>query len=276
MVSVSDLTKIMEVINHLRIYPISEDLYNYLEIWYPYLVTFLFILCLAGIFSFPIFKDKSISEFLLTLAAVFIIPGLIFYYFRLPIPNKSQSLIIALFFFAFAILLIFLVKKYHENKQMTEIKELIIETVVVGVIVSCAIGISFLILFASLYITSYDGNITVGHISADIDPEYTIGSPINVPIIMGGPNTGLSITLLSEDSGTLNEISSLNLHSYDSSNRLNDTLKFNGNLAGKATNSGKYTIYINTTSLDPGYYYLRFENPKYKNINSLTVFHLSK
>jgi hypothetical protein len=50
---------------------------------------------------------------------------------------------------------------------------------------------------------------------------------------------------------------------------------FNGSLIGKATDKGKYNIFINTTSLAPGYYNLRLENAKYKQINSVNTFYLS-
>ncbi|WP_156161115.1 MULTISPECIES: hypothetical protein [unclassified Methanosarcina] len=148
---------------------------------------------------------------------------------------------------------------------------------IIGVIRTFVVFLSFFcfIFFCTLSVTSYDGNLTIGRVSCDIDSEYKIGSLVSTLVNMGGPDTGLCITVSSEKPGDLKEISSLNLNSRDSKNQINNTLKSSGCLTGKAIDAGKYKIDINTTSLDPGYYNLRFENTKYKQINSVYTFYLS-
>ncbi|WP_158024150.1 hypothetical protein [Methanosarcina horonobensis] len=90
------------------------------------------------------------------------------------------------------------------------------------------------------------------------------GVPISVKI--GGPNIGLSVTLFRDDLDGLKDISSIVLYPNNSSTQLNNSL------IGNSIGSGKYLVFLNTTSLPTGHYKLVFENPKYEWINSSSPF----
>ncbi|AKB50033.1 hypothetical protein MSBRW_0780 [Methanosarcina barkeri str. Wiesmoor] len=280
------LDEITRCINYFLTFPIPEKLYLFLGIWYPYLITFLLIAIVfyfikrSLTFRYYIDGDYIILKivFVFLLASVVFVPlcGM-----NLLMPNIPWAIIFTFGFLLLTIFLIIFSFFYHgiipDYFHLSEDKPLFIHDIFIPIAkVTSLLFVFCLILSGVLAITSYDGTLKIGHISYDTDSEYKIGHLVDIPVKMGGPDTGLLITLSSEKPGTLKGISSLNLSSSDSNNQINNTLKSNGCLTGKAIDAGEYKIDINTTSLDPGYYNLRLENAKYKQINSVKTFYLSK
>ncbi|WP_424353667.1 hypothetical protein [Methanosarcina mazei] len=275
---------IVNFITNFPNYPIPQHLHIYLEKWYPYIITFLIIFIIFYVinryrFKYNLFENHSLLIFVIAFifwAEFLVVP-------RLDITGPSNAptktgvitWIIVLSLLAVVLFLVSLrsngcIKLPGDDYQ--DVNDII------RVIGKFAVFFSFFcfIFFCTLSVTSYDGSLTIGRVSCDIDSEYKIGPQINTLVNMGGPDTGLCITLLSEKPGDLKEISSLNLSSRDSKNQINNTLKSSECLTGKAIDAGKYNIFINTTSLDSGYYNLRLENIKYKQINSVYTFYLSE
>ena len=110
-----------------------------------------------------------------------------------------------------------------------------------------------------------------GSVSADISYKYKIGGPSTIHAKIGGPDTGLFVSLLHDDPDSLKPVSSLYLYSNNSNTQFNNTL------SGYSLGAGNYYISLNnTTSLPPGSYRLMFESPKYKWINSSKSFFLTQ
>lgn len=195
---------------------------------------------------------------------------------KFDVPTKITMIACAAIFFLLAVILFLVSLRFNGYIRLPEDDYVEVNDIIRG-IGKIAISLSFFcfIFFCTLYATSYDGSLTIGHISCDTDSEYKVGHLVSVIVNMGGPDTGLFITLSSEKPGTLKEMSSLSLNSNDSKDQINSTLKSNGCLTGKAIDAGKYKIDINTTSLNPGYYNLRLENARDKQINSVNTFYLS-
>lgn len=279
------LDEIARGINYFLTFPIPEKLYIFLGIWYPYLITFLIITItfyfIKRSFIFKYYNNDDYITFkfiyvCMLASFVFVALGFI----NLRIPNIPWAIILTFVFLFITVFLIIFSIFYHgiipDYFHLSEDEPLYIRDIFIPIAKTTSLLFVFcLILSSVLVITSYDGNLTIGHISCDTDSEYKVGQRVSVIVSVGGPDTGLLITLLSEKPGTLKEISSLNLNSSDSKDQINSTLKSNSYLTGKAIDTGKYKIDINTTSLDPGYYNLRLENVRDKQINSVNTFYLS-
>ncbi len=148
--------------------------------------------------------------------------------------------------------------------------ELILKVLNVVTIICLCFTLSFMALLDAYSIVPSDTNVTYGHISANVKSEYIVGDMNSIPVKIGGPDTGLSVTLLSDDLNGLKEISSVILYSN------NTSTQFNGTLIGNALETGDYLISLNnTTSLPIGHYRLIFENPKYNSINLSRPFNLN-
>lgn len=114
----------------------------------------------------------------------------------------------------------------------------------------------FYLLFIYLIIFLIVGSFMPGDVHIDIENTYYKSSgPIPVSIKVTGPDTGLLIKLLKENSDhnlTLND--SIKLESIHNSN--NTIVGENSILVGNSLGNGMYNIFINNTNLDEGYYEL--------------------
>lgn len=110
-----------------------------------------------------------------------------------------------------------------------------------------------------------------GHVTVDMeDVYYKNDVPIPVLIQVTGPNTGLSIELLKEESTNLRPIASIDY--LEPQHNLKTTS--NNSLVGSAMGSGKYNVFINTTNLTTGYYELICIRPKYEKMYGARGFYL--
>jgi hypothetical protein len=85
---------------------------------------------------------------------------------------------------------------------------------------------------------------------------------VNFFIQVTGPNTGLSIKLLEENSNNLYDKAIIN--NIEPEYTL--ITFFNGSLFVNPLGNGKYSVRVNTTNLNGGYYQLKCEVPQYKYI----------
>ncbi len=110
-----------------------------------------------------------------------------------------------------------------------------------------------------------------GDITADMKSiYYTNNRLIPVSIQVTGPNIGLSINLIKEESeNNLSKIDSIELRSEP--NR--DKIVSGKYIIGNTLDYGKYFIFIKTSDLTAGYYELVIVRPKY-NVNSVKSFYL--
>ena len=101
-----------------------------------------------------------------------------------------------------------------------------------------------------------------GHITVDMESiYYKNDAPIPVMIHITGPNTGLSIFLLKEESDhSLSRIEKIWLNPKCYSDKT-ESGKF---LVGNTLDYGTYNIFINTSDLRTGYYELRCERQVYE------------
>jgi|LGVF01.1.fsa_nt_gb hypothetical protein len=114
-----------------------------------------------------------------------------------------------------------------------------------------------------------------GHVTVDMESiSYKNDTPIPVLIHVTGPNTGLSICLVKEESNH-------NLEGIDKIKYLEperNTTKTvsgeNSTLVGNALNYGTYNVFINTTNLSAGYYELVCKRPKYEKTYGARGFYL--
>lgn len=110
-----------------------------------------------------------------------------------------------------------------------------------------------------------------GHVIVDMeDVYYKNNVPIPVLIQITGPNTGLLIELLKEESSNLRPIASIDY--LEPQHNLKTTS--NNSLVGNAMGSGKYNVFVNTTNLTPGYYELICIRPKYEEMYGARGFYL--
>lgn len=110
-----------------------------------------------------------------------------------------------------------------------------------------------------------------GRVTVDMgDVYYKNDVPIPVLIRVTGPNTGLSIELLKEESSNLRPIASIDY--LEPQHNLKTTS--NNSLVGSAMGSGKYNVFINTTNMTTGYYELICIRPKYEKIYGVRGFYL--
>lgn len=111
-------------------------------------------------------------------------------------------------------------------------------------------------LFASAIIVSFmpgDVQIDIGNI------HYKNDTQIPVLIQVTGPNTGLSIELLKEQSNNLSRIAYIDYLEPQHNLKISS----NNNLVGNTLDFGKYSVFINTTNLTTGYYELKCVRPGY-------------
>jgi len=101
-----------------------------------------------------------------------------------------------------------------------------------------------------------------GHITVDMESiHHKNGAPIPVMIHITGPNTGLSIFLLKEESDhSLSRIEQIWLKPEGYSDKT-ESGKF---LVGNTLDYGTYNVFINTADLSAGYYELRCERQVYE------------
>ena len=122
-------------------------------------------------------------------------------------------------------------------------------------------------LFASVIIMSFmpgDVQIDIGNI------HYKNDTQIPVFIQVTGPNTGLYVELLKEQSNNLSPIA------YIDYLEPQHNLKFSSNniLVGNTLDFGKYSVFINTTNLTTGYYELKCVCPGYSMWGTYESFYL--
>ena len=110
-----------------------------------------------------------------------------------------------------------------------------------------------------------------GHVTIDMESIYYMNdTQIPIFIQVTGPDTGLSIKLFKEDSNNLSEIAFIPY--LEPENNFKTTS--NNNLLGISLGSGKYSFFINTTDLTPGYYELVCIRPKYEKTYNAKGFYL--
>ena len=110
--------------------------------------------------------------------------------------------------------------------------------------------------FASVIIMNFmpgDVQIDIGNI------HYKNDTQIPVLIQVTGPNTGLSIELLKEQSNNLSRIAYIDYLEPQHNLKISS----NNNLVGNTLDFGKYSVFINTTNLTTGYYELKCVRPGY-------------
>lgn len=202
--------------------------------------------------------------------------------------EKRASQIYLMAFFAFTALLIFTACLFillYLKIEITTYKSIIVTT---GSFVLCwcildeirwkktfpwkrAIGCSIgMLMLLALFLIVLHSPLQ-GHIAVDMeDVYYKNDVPIPVLIRVTGPNTGLSIELLKEESGNLRPIASIDY--LEPQHNLKTAS--NNSLVGNAMGSGKYNVFINTTNLTTGYYELLCIRPKYEKIYGVRGFHL--
>jgi hypothetical protein len=129
--------------------------------------------------------------------------------------------------------------------------------------------IIYFFIFASMMFISASPNIVedklifgdVYNTNPDLDyAKYQTIIPIDIK--MSGPDTGLHVIMLSDNMESSKEISSLLLCPNNTSKQLNNSL------VGYSKGFGCYHIDFNRTSLPTGNYKLKYENAKYKSVNS--------
>lgn len=99
-----------------------------------------------------------------------------------------------------------------------------------------------------------------GNIMIDMENiYYKNDTQIQVLIHVTGPNTGLSIELLKEQSNNLSRIAYIDYLEPQH----NPKISSNKSLGGYTLDFGKYNVLINTTNLTTGYYVLKCERPEY-------------
>lgn len=106
-----------------------------------------------------------------------------------------------------------------------------------------------------------------GHVTVDMESiYYKNNAPIPVLIHLTGPNTGLSIALVKEESNhNLSKIDSIMLKPEQNPDKT-ESGKY---LLGNALKYGTYIVFINATNLSAGYYELRYERAVYKSQGGL-------
>lgn len=110
-----------------------------------------------------------------------------------------------------------------------------------------------------------------GHVTIDMENIYYMNdTQIPIFIQVTGPETGLSMKLFKEDSNNLSEIAFIPYLEPE----YNFNTTSNNNLLGISLGSGKYSFFINTTNLTPGYYELVCIRPKYEKTYNAKGFYL--
>lgn len=113
-----------------------------------------------------------------------------------------------------------------------------------------------------------------GQVTVEMDDIYYRNDAL-IPVLIEvtGKNTGLLITLHREESGhNLTKIDSVII--YPERDEIRVTTGENLSLSGNALNFGSYSVFINTTSLSPGYYELVCVRPKYNRMYGARGFYL--
>lgn len=264
---------IISFINTIISFPIPDSRYIWLVKWYPYIFTFFAIALILCFFSFKRSGiDENLKYFLWKLPFFAITWILFVKYFNIPVPNVYAGFVFAVICLILRVVLFVITgSEGHlpfEHFQWEDVISNFLKTL-------CSSFFCIYIIFSFIiFVLPYNGTLPIGQISAEMKYEYNVGEPMSIPISMGGPNTGLHVSLLSDNLGTTKEISYLNLYANSSGYQFNNTLQYNGYLSGTATDVGKYIIYIDSASLSPGFYHLKLENEKYNYFNSEHVFHL--
>jgi|GEM_PF-3697578 hypothetical protein len=279
MPNISDLEKIIQWIKFSTTVSIPENLYIYLDRWYPYHFIFLSIAILFYRTRFRIRRYIDNDYFPLIPPIIFLVWAgvtvfsIFDFYFSLqyPLPTEKNAITIAIIFFSLAIILFLISLRNNGYISLSDEVEDVSHIIRFFSKVFLLFGSFCFILFLVLAVTSYDENLKFGSVSADISYKYKIGGPSTIHAKIGGPDTGLFVSLLHDDPDSLKPVSSLYLYSNNSNTQFNNTL------SGYSLGAGNYYISLNnTTSLPPGSYRLMFESPKYKWINSSKSFFLTQ
>lgn len=100
--------------------------------------------------------------------------------------------------------------------------------------------------------------------------NFRNNSIIYYSIQVKGPDTGLSIKMLKEESGYLHPISTIdNIEPHH-----NMKIISNNSLTITTLGSGKYSVFINTTEMSAGYYQVKSAVPHYEIISGVSDFYL--
>lgn len=278
MPDISDIETIIQWIKFSTTVSIPESLYIYLDRWYPYHLIFLLIAILFYFTRSSIRRYIDSGYFPLTVPIIFLawaeitVFSIFDFYFssHYPLPTETTVINAAIILLLLAIILFLVSLRNNGCINLSDEIEDVSHIIRIVSKVFLLFGSFCFILFLILYATSYDENLKIGGISVDIDSKYKIGNPATIYVKIGGPDTGLSVSLLNDDPDGLKQVSSLCLYSNNSSTQFNNTL------IGYSQGAGDYIISLNNTnSLSSGHYRLMFENPKYKWINSSRSFFLS-
>lgn len=120
-------------------------------------------------------------------------------------------------------------------------------------------GIVYLLLF-HLFVSAMIMNFMPGDVQIDIgNIYYKNDTQIPVLIQVTGPNTGLYIELLKEQSNNLSRIAYIDYLEPQHNLKISS----NNSLVGNTLDFGKYSVFINTTNLTTGYYELKCVRPGY-------------
>jgi hypothetical protein len=287
MVGVSDFMDLRQLFNEFQMFSLPEHWYLNVEKWQVYFFALAGIVAIAFLFNLIrivlklhffryIYNLDGLGQFVWLLgnafsifAVIFIIFGIIFVILGSSVPDSGAVNILSIVFIVLTV--VFGLARLFRGDSFNSIyggEDDLFNKVLNGLFVLClCITYSCLALSVAYTVVPSDSNLIYGHVSADIKSEYNMGDTDSIPVKIGGPDTGLAVTLLSDDSNGLHEISSLILYSNNTSTQFNNTL------IGNAMGAGDYLIFLNnTTSLSPGHYRFTFENPKYKQINLSSPF----
>ena len=127
-------------------------------------------------------------------------------------------------------------------------------------------------IFYLLFIVVPDVPILQGNIAVDMESiYYKNDTVIPVSVSVTGPNAGISVELFKVES---NNLTSLALIDHLNP-QPNQKIISNNSLIGSALGSGKYSIFINTTNLDSGYYELRCLRQEYEKMDIASFYILN-
>ena len=126
--------------------------------------------------------------------------------------------------------------------------------------------------FYLLFIIVPNVPILQGNIAVNMESiYYKNDTMIPVSISITGPNAGISVELFKVESNNLTSLALID-HLNPQPNR---KIISNNSLVGSALGSGKYSIFINTTNLDSGYYELRCLRQEYEKMDIASFYILN-
>lgn len=127
-------------------------------------------------------------------------------------------------------------------------------------------------IFGILFYVVPEMPILQGNIAVNMESiYYKNDTMIPVSVSITGPNAGISVELFKVES---NNLTSLALIDHLNP-QPNQKIISNNSLIGSALGSGKYSIFINTTNLDSGYYELRCLRQEYEKMDIASFYILN-